>query len=235
VGYLIRTKSGDKGPFGVDKLRELVDRGKLPDSLKVVDQGTGERVVLATLLEEPPARRPARAKAGSRVRSGKGRRSAGRPARDGRRLARGEGRPEKRERPPEGRGSKKPRSKRSADRSSRKRRDADEDDRPRKARRRKRPDEGAPEPLPPIKNHVLGVICAPLITFGMFMEARQYQKTGVAQHYRGRRSGQKEVAAATGRALGSGGVLALGGLVTLVAVALLVLRIRKRAAFRSRG
>jgi len=239
VGYLIRTRSGDKGPFVVDKLRELVDRGKVPGSLKVVHEDTGERVVLSTLLEEPPAaRRPGRATPGSRVRAGKGRRGADRPGQAERRPARGARRTAKRDDGPrpEKRASKKPRSGRGASRSSGKRRDADADgrDRPRKPRRSSRRDAGASEPLPAIRNQVLGVICVPLITFGMFMETRRYEQTGTVQHYRGRRSGQKELAATTGRALGSGGVLALGGLITLVAVALLVLRIRKRAAFRAR-
>jgi len=52
-GYLVRTKSGDKGPFDLIRLQEWVAAGKLPITARVIDAGSGLSVVLEDLLSAP--------------------------------------------------------------------------------------------------------------------------------------------------------------------------------------
>lgn len=50
MAYMIRTKSGERGPFSTDQLQELYDRGKIPQSLDVIETNSGLAVPLSDLL-----------------------------------------------------------------------------------------------------------------------------------------------------------------------------------------
>ena len=53
-GFLIRTASGDKGPFDIFQLEKLVAAGKIPRTLSVIDPETGLSLPLVDLLPEEP-------------------------------------------------------------------------------------------------------------------------------------------------------------------------------------
>lgn len=53
AGYLVRTRSGDKGPYDLDRLAVLVTAGKLPIETKVIDAETGLAIALADLFVAP--------------------------------------------------------------------------------------------------------------------------------------------------------------------------------------
>lgn len=51
--YYIRTRVGEKGPFSAEQLFRLVDEGRIPVTLQVIDAESGEWVVVESLY--PPA------------------------------------------------------------------------------------------------------------------------------------------------------------------------------------
>ena len=51
AGYLIKTKSGFKGPFEVEQLQRLVDEGRISANVRVVTEDRSRAVVIAELLE----------------------------------------------------------------------------------------------------------------------------------------------------------------------------------------
>ncbi len=53
-GFMIRTKSGDKGPYDIFQLEKLVAAGKIPRTISVIDPETDLSLPLEDLLPEPP-------------------------------------------------------------------------------------------------------------------------------------------------------------------------------------
>lgn len=54
VGYYVKTSAGLKGPFSVDQVRSMRDKGTLPGTLRLVESGTQARVTVADLLDAGP-------------------------------------------------------------------------------------------------------------------------------------------------------------------------------------
>ncbi len=55
-GYVVRTKSGNRGPYSPQQLEELVENGKLPETLRVYDAETGDPIdILHAISGAPPA------------------------------------------------------------------------------------------------------------------------------------------------------------------------------------
>ena len=52
-GYLVPTKSGQKGPFTIEQIQQLVDQGKIPRTFNVIEADSGFAVEVADLLPEP--------------------------------------------------------------------------------------------------------------------------------------------------------------------------------------
>lgn len=61
MSYLIQTRSGNKGPFHTDQILTLVKKGKLPETARVLDDDTGDRVPVYALGEHP-AEKPSKKK-----------------------------------------------------------------------------------------------------------------------------------------------------------------------------
>lgn len=213
MGYLIRTKKGERGPYTRGRLQGFVDAGKLPETATVVDERTGAEMTAADALaagrDRSKASTAPRPKPGAGPRTGPApRKAAPRPAKRAPRTEAGDDAEPAR-----------PRKRISAGRGA---------DRPR--RTRTAASERVPaQALPPLKNRLLAAIIIPIITFGAFMEARDAER-GIQHEYHGRRAGQKAAVAAAAKALGPGGSLALGGIATLIAGGLLFLRIQERGA-----
>lgn len=67
-GYFIETPSGQRGPYSIERLQRLVEERKVPIEIAVVEESTGESVLLQELLEgaSPSSRAPSRRSASPR-------------------------------------------------------------------------------------------------------------------------------------------------------------------------
>ena len=85
--------------------------------------------------------------------------------------------------------------------------------------------------MPSLKGPILGLIIAPILTFGAYMTAVEIEH-GVRHEYTGRRAGVKMLFAWIAESLGSTGVIVAGGLICAGMVAWLILTLKKRASVR---